>query len=87
VDRVPNKLPNTSSRLIAMAISLAGSAEAVMARMHCSPTDFAEYQAGRKEPTWAELERLVELIVSEQARLIEANRERVARVRAALRKE
>jgi hypothetical protein len=75
MDRVRGKLPNTSSRLIAMAANLVGSRQEVMARMKCSATEFDDYCASRKEPTWAQLDRLVTLIVNEQQVRIEKNRE------------
>ena len=37
--------------------------------MKCSNADFLEYCAGQKEPTPAELDRLIGLIVREQAKL------------------
>jgi hypothetical protein len=75
MDRTPGKLPNTSSRLIAMAANLVGSTQEVMARMKCSAAEFDDYRASRKEPTWAQLDRLVTLIVNEQQVRIEKNRE------------
>jgi hypothetical protein len=75
MDKVRGKLPNTSSRLIAMAANLVGSRHEVMARMKCSAAEFDDYCASRKEPTWAQLDRLVTLIVSEQQVRIEKNRE------------
>jgi hypothetical protein len=67
MDRLDGKLPNTCSRLIAMAVSLAGSAQAVRDEMRASEADFTEFCAGQKEPSWPELNRLVTLIVREQA--------------------
>jgi hypothetical protein len=75
MDRVRGKLPNTSSRLIAMAANLVGSRQEVMARMKCSAAEFDDYCASRKEPTMAQLDRLVTLIVNEQQARIEQNRE------------
>jgi hypothetical protein len=82
MDRVPAKLPNTSSRLIAMAASLIGDAESVRKEMGCSLADFAEYCTGRKEPSWPEFDRLIELVVREQSRLIARNRAFLAKTRA-----
>jgi hypothetical protein len=84
MDRVPPKLPNTSSRLIAMAVSLLGAADQVVAEMRCSEEDFVLYCAGSKEPSWPELDRLITLIVREQGRMIAKNRELIASVRAHL---
>jgi hypothetical protein len=81
MDRLNGKLPNTCSRLIAMAVSLAGSAQAVREEMRASEADFTEYCAGQKEPSWPELNRLVTLIVREQGRMIAQNRELIARIR------
>ena len=58
-----------------MAATLVGSRREVMARMKCSAADFEDYCASRKEPTWAQFDRLVTLIVSEQQARIEKNRE------------
>ena len=65
---MPPKLPNTSSRLIALAVSLVGSAQAVSTEMRCSDEAFLDYCAGKKEPSWPELDRLVGLIVREQGK-------------------
>jgi hypothetical protein len=74
LDRRPDKLPNTCSRLIAMAVSLVGAVAPVMAHMRSSPADFEDYRAGRKEPPWSEFDRLVSLIVREQQVVIARNR-------------
>jgi hypothetical protein len=82
MDRAPDKLPNTSSRLIAMAVSLVGSALEVMAQMKSSEADFRAYCGGEKEPDGAEFSRLVSLIIREQGKLIAQNRELMAQIRA-----
>lgn len=82
MDRVPGKLPNTSSRLIAMAASLVGDKAEVMAQMKCSEADFREYRAGAKEPNLAELDRLITLIIREQGTLIARNRDLLAKIRS-----
>jgi hypothetical protein len=81
MDRIPSKLPNTISRLIAMAVSLVGEAQSVMLEMRCSHVDFREYCLGLREPTTEEFERLLELIVSEQRKMIDKNRELLAQIR------
>ena len=81
MDRLPPKLPNTSSRLIAMAVSLVGSADHVRAEMGCSEADFLQYCDGRKEPVSPEFDKLVQLVVREQGKLIAANRELLAKIR------
>ena len=81
MERVPPKLPNTSSRLIAMAVSFVGEAQSVALEMKCSNVDFLEYCAGQKEPPLDELDRLIGLIVREQAKLIAQNRELLANIR------
>jgi hypothetical protein len=58
-----------------MAASLVGSAQEVRATMQCSEVDFLQYCSGSKEPTYAELDRLVTLIVREQGKVIAHNRE------------
>ena len=65
-----------------MAVSMLGSAQAVNAEMRCSAEDFRDYCAGKKEPSWPELDRLVTLIVREQSKLIASNRELIAQIRA-----
>jgi hypothetical protein len=50
--------------------------------MKCSNADFLEYCAGHKEPTLAELERLIGLIVREQTKLIATNRALLAKMQA-----
>jgi hypothetical protein len=69
LERVPPHLPNTCSRLIAMAVSFVGEAQSVALEMQCSNADFLEYCSGQKEPTATELERLIGLIIREQAKL------------------
>lgn len=81
MDRVRGKLPNTSSRLIAMAASLLGSREAVRAHMQCPAEDFESYCAGTKEPPAHEFTRLVDLIVAEQQKILAKNRELLAEIR------
>ncbi|MGH8635758.1 MAG: hypothetical protein ACREUZ_01335 [Burkholderiales bacterium] len=82
MDRIPGKLPNTSSRLIAMAVSLVGEAQSVMLEMRCSSEDFLDYCAALKEPPADELDRLVKLLIREQGNLIAQNRELIAKIRA-----
>ena len=82
MEHVPPKLPNTCSRLIAMAVSFVGEAQSVALEMKCSNLDFLEYCAGQKEPTFAELDRLVGLIIREQTKVIAQNRELLAKTRA-----
>ena len=80
MEHVPPKLPNTSSRLIAMAVSFVGEAQSVALEMKCSNLDFLEYCAGQKEPPLDELDRLIGLIVREQTKLIAQNRELLAKM-------
>ena len=82
MDRAPPKLPNTSSRLISMAVSLVGEVKSVALEMKCSNADFLEYCAGRKEPPFDEFDRLISLIVREQGRMISKNRQLLADIRA-----
>lgn len=82
MEHVPPKLPNTCSRLIAMAVSFVGEAQSVALEMKCSNVDFLEYCAGQKEPPLAEFDRLIGLIIREQTRVIAENRELLARMQA-----
>jgi hypothetical protein len=59
MDRLPEKLPNTSSRLIAMAVSLLGEVQRVALEMKCSREDFLDYCAAQKVPLAEELDRLL----------------------------
>ena len=81
MDRGPAKLPNIASRLIAMAVRLAGSEAVVMHAMRAIETDFSAYRRGEKEPPWPEFDRLVQLVVDEQQKGIERRRAQIARVR------
>jgi hypothetical protein len=45
-----------------------------MVVMKSTEADFIEYCAGRKEPPWPELDRLIFLIITEQKKLMETNR-------------
>ena len=64
-----------ASRLIAMAVSVLGSRDEVRALLKCSASDFRKYCEGTKEPSWPEIERLVDAIAREQGAVIEKNRE------------
>jgi hypothetical protein len=75
------KAPTSASRLIAMAVSLVGEVQSVMLEMRCSHAEFREYCLGLKELPSAEFERLIELISTEQRKLIDKNRELLAQVR------
>lgn len=75
----PETLPNTGSRLIALAASLVGSAEEVKKSMGCSTEDFHAYCTAQKKPTWLELDRLTTLIMREQGKVIAQNRQRLRR--------
>jgi hypothetical protein len=81
MDRVPDKLPHTSSRLIAMAVSLVGSPDEVMAQMKSRAADFAAYCEGSREPSSTELDALIGLIVREQGSMIAKNRQFLDEVR------
>jgi hypothetical protein len=80
-DRTPPKLPTTTSRLIAMAVTLVGEAQSVMLEMRCSRVDFREYCFGLKEPSTEEFDRLLELIVLEQRKMIDQYRELLGQIR------
>jgi hypothetical protein len=82
MDRAPPKLPNTSSRLIAMAVSLVGEAQSVVLEMRCSHEEFVDYCAGRREPTPEQFDRLITLLVREQGKMIAKNREMLAAIQA-----
>ena len=81
LDCIPEKLPNTVSGLIAIAVSLVGSADGVMDVMGCSKDDFLQYCEGRQEPYLPELDRLIALIDREQAHIIAMNWELLAQIR------
>jgi hypothetical protein len=81
MDRAREHLPNNASRLIAAAVSLVGSAEEVRAFMKSLEDDFSDYCAGRKEPSFPELDRLVTLIIREQGKIIAHNRELLRQMR------
>jgi hypothetical protein len=81
VDRAPPKLPNTTSRLIAMAASLGVGVEAIRQEMGCSASAFLEYVQGKKEPPWPEFDRLIQFIVREQGKMIVKNRELLSEIR------
>ena len=81
---MPDRLKNTSARLIAMAVSLVGEAEPVRREMGCSHDDFRAYCAGEAEPTWPELDKLIRVVVREQGNLIATNRELMGQINAKL---
>ena len=74
----------TAPRLIAMAVSLCGDTQPIRAAMRCSEEDFVAYCAGKKEPPWPEVDRLITLIVYEQGSIIAKNRELLTQARAKL---
>ena len=81
LERMSDERPNTGARLIAMAVSLAGSVQEVQACMRSTQADFLDYCAGAKEPALDELERLITLIICEQGKIIAQNRELLQRFR------
>lgn len=85
MDRGPQNLSSTSSRLIAMAVALVGSEERVRAHMRCDAVDFRAYRAGAKEPDWVQLGRLVDFIIDEHRRVITENRAALDQIRSRIR--
>lgn len=81
LERVSYERPSTGARLIAMAVSLAGSVEEVKACMRSTEADFLDYCAGAKEMALDELDRLVTLIIREQGKIIAQNRDLLQRAR------
>ena len=81
MDRVPPKVSSTASSLIATAVSLVGP-EAVRKEIGCSEADFLAYCGSQKDPTWPEIDRLIQLLVREQGKVIAKNRELMAGIRA-----
>jgi hypothetical protein len=74
--------PDTTPQLIELAISLVGDRTNVMEQMRCSEADFLLYCSGEKELPFAELDRLVAVIVDEQKRKIAEQHERLRAFRA-----
>ena len=64
-----------------MAVSLVGEAQSVMLEMRCSHAEFREYCLGLREPSAEEFDRLLELIVTEQRKMLDKNRELLAQIR------
>lgn len=81
MDRAPQKLANTTSRLIAMAILLVGDEDEVRKTMRAPEADFALYRAGTKEPPWQQFDRLIELIITRQREQIQSSRRALEQVR------
>jgi hypothetical protein len=78
MDRVPQNGEGLASKLIDMAVYLVGKAH-VMAYMRCSDDDFRDYCDARKSPPQPDIERLIELIVREQNKIIAKYREALAK--------
>jgi hypothetical protein len=81
MDRAPASKPNFTSRLVAMALALARDPVKVKRCLKCSDQDFEAYCLGEKDLPLRELDRLIVLIVEEQALLIDQNRKLLTRVR------
>lgn len=79
---VATRAPDTTLKLIALAVSLVGDQSKVMKQMRCSEADFLLYCSGEKELPLRELDRLVSLIVHEQQAKVAAQRERLRAFRA-----
>ena len=77
----PATRSTAASQLIAAAVSLLGSPADVRGEMGATEQNFLEYCAGAKEPSSAEFERLITLIVREQGRLIAQNRKLLQQLR------
>jgi hypothetical protein len=86
LDRVPESRERVTSRLIILAASLVGGPRTVWDYMQCSEADFLAYCAERKALPQPELERLIELIVLEQSKVIGENREILLQIGAKLKK-
>ena len=76
----------TSSRLIALAVSLVGDAETVRQHIKCIPTDFNDCCSGATDLTPIQLDSLISLIIHEQGLLIAKNRELKERARELMEK-
>lgn len=64
-----------------MAASLVGDENKVKEQMRCSEADFLLYCSGKKDVPISELEKLISLIVREQAVLIAKHREFLTELR------
>ena len=78
----PDVGPKTSSRMIAMAVSLVGSPDPVRKAMALSTDEFEKLGAGLQDLTRAQFDQLVSIIFLEQSRLIERNRALISRIKA-----
>jgi hypothetical protein len=75
---MPENAEGVASKLIGMAVSLVGKAH-VMAYMKCSDDDFRDYYDARKSPPQPDIERLIQLILREQNKIIAKYRELLAK--------
>jgi hypothetical protein len=78
MDCMPQNGEGVASKLIGMAVYLVGKAH-VMAYMRCSEDNFRDYCDARKSPPQPDVERLIELILREQNKIIAKYRELLAR--------
>jgi hypothetical protein len=85
MDRAPQRKRRVSgSQLIATAVLLAGSADAVRERMGCTEEDFQAYRDGVREPHWRKVATLLELCIEAQRRRIAVNKRLIEETRARL---
>ena len=84
MDRVPESRERIASSLIMLATSLVGGPRTVWDYMQCSESDFLAYCAERKAPPQPELERLIELIILEQPKVIGKHRKTLLQIGAKL---
>ena len=80
--RLLDPVDRTTSKLISMAASLAGSNDAVREVMRASEKDFALYQSGEREAPADEFTRLLGLILKKQSEEIQRFRSRLRSSRA-----
>lgn len=75
------KKTDNATRLLELAVKLAGTAEAVREALKCSLAELDYWRSGAAEPPPAEYHRLIDLIISEQAKQIRGYREALARLK------
>lgn len=71
----PLPVPTTSSRLLAMAVVLVGSKQTLQQHLKLSMDELLSLLAGKRELTRIELDLLTTLLVTEQAHMLQQNRD------------
>jgi hypothetical protein len=65
-----------------MTVTLLGNTAAASTALHCSELELESWRAGVMEPPWVVFERMVDILIEQQAKQINDQREALRQLRA-----